>query len=93
MDYKVRYSKRSEKDLEKLDPNRAKFILKKISHWSKKENPEKFLKKLKGFETTTYRLRLNDYRAIIRYDERDRCFIILVVLRILHRKDVYKAQH
>ncbi len=82
--YVIRLSNRAEKNLDAL-PNRVVIkiyeSLKKLS-----VNPRPVgCKKLKNREG--YRIRLGDYRAI--YTIKENALIILV-LTIGHRKDVYK---
>lgn len=90
MDYKVFYTKLSQKDLAKLDALIVRRILKKVDEFSQLKNPLKAAKKLKGFELDTYRFRVGDYRVVFRLDPKGRRLVILVVLRVAHRKEVYK---
>lgn len=47
------------------------------------------IKKLIGFNNTTYRLRVADYRIIYEvYDKQ----IIIKVIKIAHRKEVYRGE-
>jgi len=43
-----------------------------------------------GFETDTYRFRVGDYRVVFRLDPQNQQLVVLVVLRVRHRKEVYK---
>ena len=90
MDYKVVYSKLSQKDLERLDPSIVRRILKKVDEFSKRTDPLEFAKKLTGFVLETYRFRVGDYRVVFRLDPQNQQLVILVVLRVRHRKEVYK---
>jgi mRNA interferase RelE/StbE len=90
MDYKIVYTKLSQKDLEKLDPSIVRRILKKVDEFSKQTDPLEFAKKLTGFVIDTYRFRVGDYRVVFRLDPQNQQLVILVVLRVRHRKEVYK---
>lgn len=90
MGYKVVYTKLSQKDLDKLDPSIARRILKKVNEFSKQIDPLEFAKKLTGFVLDTYRFRVGDYRVVFRLDARSQQLVILVILRVRHRKEVYK---
>lgn len=90
MDYKLVYTRSAEKDLDKIDKNEAIKILLKIGEYVKLKDPLTKAKKLKGFEMDTYRFRVGDYRVIFRIDKESGDMVVLVVLKIAHRKDVYK---
>ena len=90
MDYKVVYTKLSQKDLDRLDPSIVRRILKKVDELSKRADPLEFAKKLTGFVIDTYRFRVGDYRVVFRLDPQNQQLVILVVLRVRHRKEVYK---
>lgn len=83
MAYKLVYTKRAKKDADKLNPPVKKRIGKKII--SLRKTPRKKSKKLINPELGTYRYRIGDYRIIFDIDNKK-----VVVLRIQHRKDVYK---
>lgn len=90
MDYKLVYTKLSQKDLDKLDPLLVRRILKKLNEFCKRTDPLKFAKKLTGFIIDTYRFRVGDYRVVFRLDPQNQQLVILVVLRVRHRKEVYR---
>lgn len=90
MDYKVVYTKLSQKDLNKLDASIVRRILKKVDEFSRQSDPLEFAKKLIGFVLDTYRFRVGDYRVVFRLDPQNQQLVILVVLRVRHRKEVYK---
>ncbi|MRI58662.1 MAG: type II toxin-antitoxin system RelE/ParE family toxin [Epsilonproteobacteria bacterium] len=94
MAYKLEFHPKAYKELQKLDNSIAKFILSSL-----KEFIENFdeayeaellksgkIKALKGEYSGFYRLRLRSYRVI--YEKQERKLVILV-LRIAHRKEVY----
>ena len=84
------YTLSAEKDLGKLDRGCAIKILLKIDEYLKMRDPLVRAKKLKGFEMDTYRFRVGDYRVIFRLDMRSGKLVVLVVLKVAHRREVYK---
>lgn len=91
MDYKVIYTSKAQKDLYKLSDDIAKRILTKVSDYVRLNNPLDKAKKLKGFDEPAFRFRVGDFRIVFRLDKKTKKLVILVVLRIQHRKDVYKG--
>ena len=81
--YSVEIEEKAERFLKKIPQRDSEIILKKI--YSLRENPFRFLKRLRGQKL--WRLRVLKYRAIID-------IVIsgnrIVVLRIDYRKKVYK---
>ena len=73
------------KDLKNIDKSWQKKILEAIKT-KLLENPY-IGKKLVGDLSSYYRYRVNDYRVIYEIIEDE---IILVIIKIKHRKDVYK---
>ncbi|MCD7773702.1 MAG: type II toxin-antitoxin system RelE/ParE family toxin [Ruminococcus sp.] len=87
MKYKVVFTKEAKKQLKKLD----KYVTALIVNWMDKnlegcENPRIHGKALTANRSGQWRYRIGDYRLIaeIRDDE-----IIILVLSIGHRRDVY----
>jgi len=89
MDYSLIYTKSAEKDLAGLEPETAKRIIRKLDFYITQKDPLEYAKKLQGFEIDTYRFRIGDYRVIFRRDVKTNKLVILVVLKIAHRKEVY----
>ncbi len=83
MKYRLVYTKRVLKDIGKLDPVVKKQISSKILLLAK--NPLKNAKKLIDFRLGQYRWRIGNYRIIFDIEGSD-----IVVLRIRHRKEIYK---
>lgn len=83
------YSKRALKDLQSLDTGIARRIVAKIGVLSDMDNPLTQAKALSGALAGLYRYRVGDYRVIFEIDGRG-TIIILNILNIKHRKDVYK---
>lgn len=84
--YKIHFTKRSEKELKKLDPQLKKKLLTKIKHLSK-ERTSYNLKPLKGKNVAQFRLRVGDYRVL--YDVYDSEKTVLI-LAVGHRRDIYR---
>lgn len=87
--YKVFYTKKAKEDLQNLEFVTAKRIVRKIYIFSVQKNPLQFAKKLKNTALGMYRFRIGDYRAVFDIDKRGN-IKILVILRIKHRKDIYR---
>ena len=86
MQYKILFTKSAVKMLEKIDFPVQKLIRIKLDILSKDFNAlDNNLKQLKG-EKNIYRLRVADYRVI--FEKRD-SELILLIIRIGHRKEVY----
>lgn len=86
--YQVRFGKRAQSKLKKMDFNTAKIIM----AWINKnlvdcENPFLYGKSLKGNMKEKWRYRIGEYRLICNIDEKE---IIILVLEVGHRKDIYK---
>ncbi len=89
MDYKVVYTRRSQKELAALNQDAVRRILLKMLELTQLEDPMLKAKKLKGFKMPTFRFRIGEYRVVFRQDKASGKLVILVVLRIVHRKDAY----
>lgn len=92
MDYEVVYTKDAMRDLDRLEPELARRILKKVSFYAKQSEPLVHAKQLKGFELPTYRFRVGDYRVVFRTDPKTDRLVIVVVIKIRHRKEVYRSE-
>jgi mRNA interferase RelE/StbE len=84
--YKVLYKASVEKDLKKLDKSVAKNIIHQIENKLTKD-PKYLGKQLSGLFKGLRSFRIGEYRVIFRMSEDE---ILILVLRISHRKDVYK---
>ena len=71
MNYKLVYTRRASKDIQKLE---------------KSEKPLKYASALINSELGMYRFRIGDYRVIFDIDKEN-----IVVLRVGHRKDIYRV--
>ena len=83
--YKVAYLNSVEEDLKKLDKATARKILNRIETYLACD-PKELGKPLKGEFQGYWRYRWGDYRVIYKISERE---ILILVLRISNRKDVY----
>lgn len=90
MKYEVFYSGEARADLRKLDSLSINRILKKIDFWQQQENPLRFAQPLKGIFKGRYKFRVGDYRIIFRVDSKG-AIIILFILQIRHRREVYRV--
>ncbi|RAZ50589.1 type II toxin-antitoxin system RelE family toxin [Campylobacter hyointestinalis] len=95
MSWKLEFDSGTKKDFSKIDHSDRKKILQSLKEFvdSFSDDFERSLmqtghiKKLKGGTNNVYRLRLRTYRVI--YEKQNDCLVIFVV-RVGHRKDVYK---
>ncbi len=95
--YKLQFENRVKKDLKKLDKIELLKIKKALGEfianydidYEKTLIKSGKIKKLKGDFQGFYRLRLRTFRMIFEKQE-DR--LIILVLRIVHRKEVYKYE-
>jgi len=80
--YKIKFDKKSKKDLLELEKNYQTLVLSKIELLS--ENLQGDVKKLTNF-TPEYRLRVGNYRVLFEV-END----LIIIYKIKHRKESYK---
>ncbi len=85
MSYKIIFTKESVKDIEKLDQTIKKQLYKKFLYFKDLDDIKVVAKKLHNHEAGEYRLRVGNFRIIFDLDKHT-----IVVLRIQHRKDVYR---
>lgn len=83
--YSITFAKSARRELEILDSHLTENILKKIEFLTFIPRP-RGCKKLEG-EENLWRIRLGDYRIVYYINEREK---IIDIVRIRHRKDVYK---
>ena len=87
MKYKVIFENKAEKSLKKIDHSHKRIIL----SWIKNnlvdcEEPRQYGKALTGDKKGYWRYRVGAYRIITRIDD-DK--LIIIIINISHRKDVY----
>lgn len=83
MPYRIEFTHRAEKDLERLPTDVKVRIIRKIEVLS--ENPRPYgVEKLSG-EEGFYRIRVGDYRVIYKIQDN---ILLVLVLRVGHRKHI-----
>lgn len=95
MSWKLEFDSRTKKDFAKIDASDRKKILQSLKEFGANFSNDferslmqtGHIKKLKGGSSHLYRLRLRTYRVI--YEKQNECLVIFVV-RVGHRKDVYQ---
>ncbi len=85
--YRIEYTKEALKYLLKMPSERAEDVRSAFYRLAQWVPTNLDIRRLQGFTTPTFWLRVGGYRAIFRYEE-DR--IVLVVLTVWPRWDVYK---
>ncbi len=90
MKYKILYTERARIDFEKLDKKLVSRILDKLDFFLETGAPLRHAKKLSNIQGNTYRFRVGDYRIIFDVDNRGN-IVVLLVLRVKHRKEVYSS--
>ena len=83
MAFNLVYTKSSVRDIKKLDRVVKKRIKKKIEVYSK--DPIKYANLLIDTKLGTYRWRVGNYRIVFDLAGKD-----IVILRVRHRREVYK---
>ncbi len=81
--YELVYTCRAEKDIKKLDPSIKTFLAKSLQKL--KDNPQRYSEKLTNSKIGNFRFRTGDYRVILDIEGKD-----IVVLRVGHRKEIYR---
>ncbi|NLM00001.1 MAG: type II toxin-antitoxin system RelE/ParE family toxin [Treponema sp.] len=87
MAYSIAFESQAEKEFSKLDKTAQQNIFNYLKKLSTLENPRLLGKSLKGNFSDFWRYRVGDYRVICDIDDER---ILVTVVRIGHRKDVYK---
>lgn len=86
--FSVVYTTSALKDLRTIEKKNAQKIVLTIQKYTN-NNPLEKSKKLSGILEDLYRYRIGDYRVIFQIDNSDTS-IIITILKIKHRKDVYR---
>ena len=89
MAWKVEFSVEADRELDKLDAQQTKRILKFLrERIAKLEDPRSLGKPLQGSRLGEFwRYRVGDYRLICKIED-DR--LLVLVLRVAHRKEIYR---
>lgn len=85
MSYRLVYTQRAVKDIDRLDAGVKKRIGATLLRF--KDNPLQYAERLTNPELGGYRFRIGDYRVIFDIEGND-----IVVLRTGHRKEIYKRK-
>jgi len=86
--YGIRFDPRAVGELERLDRTSQERIAGYLSkNIQGKNNPREFGKPLTGGKVKLWRYRVGDYRVICSINDAEKT---VLVLRIAHRKDVYR---
>ncbi len=86
--YKLQFSRNGEKDFSSLEKNLQKRIINKLGFFENSGDPLSFAKKLQGLDDK-FSFRIGDYRVIVSPDDKN-VLVVLVVLKIGHRREVYE---
>lgn len=87
--YILRYAPGVHKDLHALDRVVARRIVAKLERYVESPDPFAQAKALAGKLAGFYRYRVGNYRIIFEIDT-EGIVTVLVVLQIMHRKDIYR---
>lgn len=85
MKYSLKIEGRAKKDLQSLDSVVQKRIVKKLKFFLEQPDPLQFAKRLIDTAGGDYRWRVGHYRLV--FDVRGS---VIMLLRVQHRKDVYR---
>lgn len=85
--WQIEFKPKAEKELKKLDPKQAKYIL----NWLRirvntHADPRLFAEQLTGNFKDFWRFRISDYRVIFKPEEQK---LLILVVRVAHRREVY----
>jgi mRNA interferase RelE/StbE len=83
--YRLEVTATAERQLKKIGREDRIRILRSISHLANEPRPDG-CRKMSGYDAV-YRIRAGDYRVIYEIDGKK---IVIVILKIGHRKDVYR---
>ena len=83
MEYKIVWSLKVAKQMEKLDRSIAKRIYEKVDQL--RQNPERYVEKLVRYPY--YRLRVGDFRLILDIQSQ---MLIVLILKVGHRSNIYE---
>lgn len=86
--YQFQFSKNAERQFADFEVVIQRRIVKKLDFYEKSDNPLSFAKKLKGLDGK-FSFRVGDYRVIVVPKDAN-SFIVLVILKIGHRREVYE---
>ncbi len=85
MGYRIVITKKAKRDIEVLENIVGKRLGKKLLQVSKLSDIRPVVRQLVDSRIGEYRLRIGDYRVLFDLEGKD-----MVILRVQHRKDVYR---
>ena len=85
MTYRLVYTRRAVKDIEGLDPRIKDRIGRTLLRYEK--DPLKHSEKLTHSDLGSYRFRIGDYRIVFDLEGEQ-----IVILRVGHRREIYKRR-
>jgi mRNA interferase RelE/StbE len=85
MAYTIRITGKAKKDIDDLPPVVRKRLGKKLFLVAELDDIAPVVRRLVDSKIGDYRLRIGDYRILFDLD-----YQIIVILRVQHRKDVYR---
>jgi len=85
LSYRLVYTQRAVRDINRLDAGVKKRIGATLLRF--KDNPLQYAESLTDPELGSFRFRIGDYRVIFDIEKND-----IVVLRVGHRKEIYKRK-
>jgi mRNA-degrading endonuclease RelE of RelBE toxin-antitoxin system len=88
MIYKYLFTEQANQNLLRIEPLIKKRIRSKLDYFLNSNSPLGFAKKLKN-ETDIWRFRISDYRVVFKVDPKTNSLVILIIIKIAHRKDIY----
>ncbi len=86
--YRIDFTLSALKDLKKIDPLWQRKILDRIKLLASGFQNDHQIKKIKGGPRNRFRVRVGDYRIVFDQEEGIK---ILLILRIGHRKEIYRS--
>jgi mRNA interferase RelE/StbE len=88
MAWRVEFSARAEKQLDKIDPvNRARILQTLKRDLARHDHPRDFGEAMIGNWTGYWRYRVGDYRAICKIED---AVVTVFVIEVGHRRHVYR---
>ncbi len=81
--YQLVYTRRAERDIDKLEAVTQKRIKKKLEKFQL--DPFQYAERLSSSDLGSYRFRIGDYRVIFDVDG-----TALIILRVGHRREIYR---
>ena len=85
MKFELKIESRARNDIQSLDSVVQKRVAKKLKFYLDQDDPIQYAKKLVDSKDGNYRWRIGNFRAVFDFDGN-----VIKLLRIQHRKDVYK---